>query len=149
MGGKDNSGGSTRRKHVTCAGCVVYRIVSHGHEILLIKPRHDSEKWGIPKGHVDHDERIIDCAIRETWEETGLACMPEIPLEPVHTINPREYKTVYAYVSRCLGPDEPAPIMKHEVDEVKWWSINALPPIHKYQIPLLQQAVHIISNMPQ
>lgn len=28
--------------------------------------------WGLPKGHVEENETAIDCALRETQEETGI-----------------------------------------------------------------------------
>ena len=35
-----------------------------------INPAHG--KWTFPGGYVDYGETIIDAAMRETWEETGL-----------------------------------------------------------------------------
>lgn len=134
-----------KRKHVTCAGCIVYRSVGEGLEILLIKPMRDLDAWGIPKGHKEVEESLVDCALRETWEETGLICRPDSsfdnPLGPVLTINPREYKKVYAYLALPMGSHKPDPIMKSEVDDIRWWSIDALPKLHRYQIPLITDAV--------
>lgn len=135
------------RKHVTCAGCIVYRLVGAAPEVLLIKPFADNDAWGIPKGHMDPGESLVDCAIRETYEETGLVCMPERRLSPVDTVNPREYKRVYTFLARHMGDAEPDPVMKDEVADIKWWSILDLPSIHRYQVPLLEQAVEILSTM--
>ncbi len=38
-------------------------------EFLLM--RH-ADRWDLPKGHVDPGETELQCALRETWEETGL-----------------------------------------------------------------------------
>lgn len=39
-------------------------------EFLLM--RHD-DRWDLPKGHVDPGETEMECALRELWEETGIA----------------------------------------------------------------------------
>ena len=135
------------KKHVTCAGCIVYRSVTSSVEVLLIKPRYDSHEWGIPKGHIDPGESIFDCAIRETYEETGIMCMPEHCLEPVNTVNNKEYKRLHAFIARHVGNTDPDPVMKQEVADVRWFSIHTLPKIHRYQVPLVQQAVSMLVNM--
>jgi len=45
---------------------------------LLYEPRHETD-WLWPKGGTNRDETPIDCAIRETYEETGI----KIPIEYV------------------------------------------------------------------
>lgn len=136
----------SKKKFVTCAGCVVYRDNAGIVEILLIKPRHDVDAWGICKGHKEADESMLDCAIRETWEETGLACVPEQLLDPVDTVNPTEYKRVHAYVARLVGESEPDPVMKDEVADIAWWPIDELPRLHRYQVPLIKQAQLILRS---
>jgi len=37
--------------------------------LLLQSARHQT--WGFPKGHVDGDETLLQCALREVYEETG------------------------------------------------------------------------------
>lgn len=132
---------------MTCAGCVVYRGNQPSIEVLLIKPRPESDAWGVPKGHCEEGESLIDCAIRETYEETGLACMPEQRLDPVDTVNPKEYKRVFVFLARHMGESEPEPVTKDEVDDIRWWPIDSLPRLHLYQIPLMQQAVQVLSAM--
>lgn len=39
-------------------------------EFLLMQ--HD-DRWDLPKGHVDPGETEMACALRELWEETGIA----------------------------------------------------------------------------
>jgi 8-oxo-dGTP pyrophosphatase MutT (NUDIX family) len=42
-------------------------------EILLIR-RTDNGNWAVPGGGMDLGESIIDTAVRETREETGITC---------------------------------------------------------------------------
>ena len=59
-----------RPKRETSAGGVVFRLTSEGPKFLLIKDAY--QKWGLPKGHLDHGEVPEAAARREVGEETGL-----------------------------------------------------------------------------
>jgi 8-oxo-dGTP diphosphatase len=50
----------------------VNTIVLDSGEVLLIK-RTDIPMWALPGGGVDENESLMDAAVRETEEETGLA----------------------------------------------------------------------------
>ena len=45
-------------------------ILHKGRNVLLLKD--DCGEWGIPKGHVKEDEGMLNAALRETEEETGI-----------------------------------------------------------------------------
>jgi ADP-ribose pyrophosphatase YjhB (NUDIX family) len=53
-------------------------IRDHGGRILLIK-RADNGFWAMPGGAMELGESIGQCAIRETFEETGLAATEATP----------------------------------------------------------------------
>lgn len=69
-------------KRPTRAGTII--INYNTNEILITQSygRH----WGLPKGHLEKDENCIDCAIRETLEETGIELS-------IHNL--REKKSIY------------------------------------------------------
>jgi 8-oxo-dGTP pyrophosphatase MutT (NUDIX family) len=48
-------------------------VVNDQGEILMIR-RTDNDNWAVPGGGMDLGESIIDAAIRETREETGIHC---------------------------------------------------------------------------
>jgi 8-oxo-dGTP pyrophosphatase MutT (NUDIX family) len=52
------------------AGGVLYRRKSGGVEIFLIKR---NGCWDIPKGKLESDESIPECAVREVAEELGIS----------------------------------------------------------------------------
>jgi predicted NUDIX family NTP pyrophosphohydrolase len=58
----------------------------------------DEGAWGIPKGIVEPDEQLIDAAIRECQEETGVIVQKEslIPLKPL-TIKNSKIIHAWAY----------------------------------------------------
>jgi 8-oxo-dGTP pyrophosphatase MutT (NUDIX family) len=138
-----------QKKFVVCAGCIIYRNILTQPEILLIQPREHPVEWGIPKGHMDEtDASIKECAIRETYEETGLICFPTVELTPVYTSNPREIKRVHAFLAKQLGHHRPEPITTEEVFDIRWFDINALPQIHRYQINMLAEAKTLLRYIP-
>ena len=47
-------------------------ILIEYNDMLLLERRTDSERWAIIGGSLKTDESLIDCAIRETKEETGI-----------------------------------------------------------------------------
>ena len=46
-------------------------IIDEQNRLLLIR-RSDNNRWAIPAGAMELGESMEECAIRETWEETGL-----------------------------------------------------------------------------
>lgn len=49
-------------------------IVVEGDSMLLVKHRQDGRTWWVPPGgRVEGDESLIECARRETMEETGVS----------------------------------------------------------------------------
>ena len=48
-------------------------IVNKKCELLIAHPtNHRADFWSIPKGLVEKDELLIDCAVRETYEEVNV-----------------------------------------------------------------------------
>jgi ADP-ribose pyrophosphatase YjhB (NUDIX family) len=58
-------------------------------EILLIR-RSDNQNWAVPGGAIDLGESMIQAAVRETREETGISCeitgLAGICTDPRHVI---------------------------------------------------------------
>ena len=65
---------------VLAAGILVWRTSGEEIEFLLVRnAKHGT--WGFPKGHAQPGEDLVDAAIRETEEETGIRFAP-VDLRP-------------------------------------------------------------------
>jgi len=101
---------------IRAAGCVVYRAGPDGLEVLVVhRPRYDD--WDLPKGKRDPDESDMECAIRETEEESGFRGDVEAELAAdTYRVRGRD-KVVRWYLMRCTdGSFQP----NEEVDEIRW-----------------------------
>lgn len=101
---------------VRAAGCLVYRNEPDGLEVLVVhRPRYDD--WDLPKGKCEPGETDLDCAIRETEEETGFQgeVEGELPAD-LYPVEDHD-KVVRWFLMRCTsGSFQP----NEEVDEVRW-----------------------------
>lgn len=90
------------------AGLVMWDVINGVPKILLCHPggpyfyHKDFKSWGIPKGAVETDEKVLDAAIREFEEETGISVKNQ--LHPLEKVIYKSGKTVHAYAFRGKFP---------------------------------------------
>lgn len=101
---------------VLAAGTVLYRRGSEPKLALVHRPRYDD--WSLPKGKLDRGESMPACAVRETWEETGVRCRLGARLPDVHYAVPEGRKRIEYWAAEALT----APVFEpnREIDEVRW-----------------------------
>ena len=82
---------------------------------------HNGDTWGIPGGARDSHETVLEAAIREAKEETGI---DPVHLTPIQTFSDDHgswrYDTVIAYASDELVARE----LNDESHEVRWVEID-------------------------
>lgn len=124
---------------IHAAGCVVYRNGPDGLEVLVVhRPRYDD--WDLPKGKRDPDESDMDCAIRETEEETGFRGEVEAELAADNYRVRGRDKVVRWFLMRCTdGSFQP----NEEVDEIRW-----LPPQEAHDILSYGHARSLVDALP-
>lgn len=137
--------------NLVSAGGVVYRLEDQSIEIVLcglIKPN----RWSLPKGTPNEGETIIQTAIREAQEETGLMVEAE---ESIGSINywftskdTRSHinKTVHFYLMNTTGGSTDD--HDFEFDLVEWFNVETAMQQLTFQneIRILQQAVNILGQ---
>ena len=55
-----------KNQTITAGGIILNEL----EEIVIVNQNHDS--WSLPKGHLEKGETLLETAIREIYEETGL-----------------------------------------------------------------------------
>lgn len=115
-------------------------------EFLLMK---HPKRWDLPKGHIDDGETELECALRETWEETGIP-RDAIRIDPqfrytqqyyvkyARTDGKRSLKTLILFLGWLDGEHE---IKLTEHDGYKWWPWKPPHRIQEFTIDPLLAAV--------
>ena len=111
---------------VRAAGCAVWRR-SNGEELetaLVHRPKYDD--WSLPKGKPEADEHLLQTAVREVAEETGLDIVvgrrsvrtAYDVTDPAGALVPKE---VDYWTAQWAGGDF---VPNHEVDELRWLPVD-------------------------
>lgn len=77
-------------------------LITDGNNLLICHPTHGS-KWDIPKGRREPDEELVEAAVRELKEETGLVVDPDV----LTYLGTKPYK-----------PNKNLALFKHDVTEM-------------------------------
>lgn len=132
---------------IRAAGVVLTRgSGAHAQTLALYRPlRRD---WSLPKGKLDAGEHVLDCAVRECDEESGIVPALRVPLGRQRYVVMGRQKTVeywQAQVIRDNGfvPDE-------EVSEIRWMGVDEARAMLTYRrdVDLVEQALALPPTAP-
>jgi 8-oxo-dGTP diphosphatase len=111
-------------------------VVNDRDEVLLVRRGNEPFKgcWALPGGFMEMAETIKRCAVRELEEETGIHLTEhDIKLIGVYSApnrDPRGRTVTAAYiVSEKWKTESGKPQAGDDAAEVRWWPLNALPPL--------------------
>jgi predicted NUDIX family NTP pyrophosphohydrolase len=152
------------------AGLLLYRRTAAGSfEVFLAHPggpywtSKDLGHWTIPKGEPDPDEPLLDAALREFAEETGLPAPPGPYLDLGHIVQ-KGGKHVHAWAA--AGDADPALVRSNtcriewpprsrrlievpEIDRCAWFDPDeARRRIKETQIPLIDRLAEALARSP-
>lgn len=106
---------------------------SRGHVLLGLRrgTAFGDGRWHVPAGHLEEDESVHQCAVREAREELGIAIRPD-RLSLLYTLHQRDPDDRHSRMQLFFGVDaHDGQIANREPDrcaELGWWSPAALPP---------------------
>ena len=119
------------RRELSAGGLIWRRRPNGAVEMVLVRPTGKST-WVLPKGHVEPGESVLEAALREANEESGLQVVAGEPLGQVSYLYSwrdrpdarliRIFKRVHFYLMQCVGGDP----RDHddEIEEVVWLAID-------------------------
>lgn len=100
--------------------------------VLLVKGWKKNANWSFPRGKINKDEKDLDCAVREVYEETGYdikgaGLVPDESEAKYISVTIRE-QDVGLYVFRSVPMDvDFQPKTRKEISKVKWYKLADLP----------------------
>lgn len=105
------------------AGIIASRTVNHDLEFLFVLSRW-SRRWGFPKGHAEIGESVLDTAIREAQEETGMLFRISPTSQRVN-INKTTYYLILDANLNCENYSfTPKPIDTTEIMVCRWMTLQ-------------------------
>ncbi|RDW63010.1 decapping enzyme complex catalytic subunit DCP2 [Aspergillus mulundensis] len=105
-------------------------------EVVLVKGWKKGANWSFPRGKINKDEKDLDCAIREVYEETGYdvreaGLVPDDEIVKYIEITMRE-QHMRLYVFRGVPQDAYfEPRTRKEISKIEWWKLSDLPTLKK------------------
>lgn len=113
-------------------------------ELLFIMRR---SKWDLPKGHLTENESILECALREIREETGLGAGKVIfVLKPTYHIYKLDeqwiLKETHWYIFNYTGEGKPVPQKSEDITEIRWFNREKIKYVHQNTWPSISDVIN-------
>ncbi|KAJ9364218.1 hypothetical protein DTO280E4_1981 [Paecilomyces variotii] len=105
-------------------------------EVVLVKGWKKGANWSFPRGKINKDEKDIDCAIREVYEETGFdlreagLVKDEKEMKYIEITMREQHMRLYVF----RGVPKNAyfePRTRKEISKIEWYKLSDLPTLKK------------------
>jgi ADP-ribose pyrophosphatase YjhB (NUDIX family) len=120
----------------------VHLLFFHSGKVLLLRrfqTGYMDGHYSVPAGHLDGGETVIQAAIREAREETGLTLEPAaLKFACVFHRNEGEERVDF-FVTVASWHGEPVNTEPGKCDDLRWFKLNALP---ENIVPYVRQGIH-------
>lgn len=119
----------------------VKTLIFYNNKLLLVRIGYSHKKWVLPGGAVDRGEEVMDAAVRELYEESGLRVSA---LDHIGTrFYQEEYKddTVHYFFGHTDIDD--VTIDDQEIIDAGWFLLDELP---KERSPRVDKAIELYNN---
>ncbi|PGH36900.1 mRNA-decapping enzyme subunit 2 [[Emmonsia] crescens] len=105
-------------------------------EVVLVKGWKKNANWSFPRGKINKDEKDLDCAIREVYEETGFdiraAGLVKDEKKMKYIEIPMREQNMRLYVLRGVPMDTNfEPRTRKEISKIEWYKLSELPTLKK------------------
>jgi mRNA-decapping enzyme subunit 2 len=105
-------------------------------EVVLVKGWKKGANWSFPRGKINKDEKDIDCAIREVYEETGFdireagLVKEEKDVKYIEITMREQHMRLYVFRGVPLDTQF-APRTRKEISKIEWYKLSELPTLKK------------------
>lgn len=105
--------------------------------VVLVKGWKKQAKWSFPRGKINKDEKDLDCAVREVYEETGFdiqaaGLVPENEEDAKYIEMSLREQHMRLYVFRSVPMDTYfEPRTRKEISKIDWYKLADLPTLKK------------------
>ena len=105
--------------------------------VVLVKGWKKGAKWSFPRGKINKDEKDLDCAVREVYEETGFdvkaaGLVPEDEESVKYIDVSLREQQMRLYVFRGVSTDTHfEPKTRKEISKIQWYRLSDLPTLKK------------------
>ena len=135
-------------KHFTLIEAAGGILQNHEKEILVI---YRLNKWDLPKGKLEEDEKLEACAVREVEEETGATNikLKKKAGETYHTYNAygkHFLKISHWYYMSCSGVQNLVPQAVEDITALKWVAPQNLEEVLSNTYPSVKDILSVFGS---
>lgn len=116
-------------------------------QVVLVKGWKKGANWSFPRGKINKDEKDLDCAIREVYEETGFDikeagfAKEEKDMKYIEIAMREQHMRLYVF--RGIPMDTRfEPRTRKEISKIEWYKLSDLPTLRKNK----QHEEHLVAN---
>ena len=100
-------------------------------EVVLVKGWKKAANWSFPRGKINKDERDIDCAIREVYEETGYdvraaGLVDEAQAKYIEVTMREQHMKLFVFAGVPMNTHF-EPRTRKEISKIQWYKLTELP----------------------
>ncbi|KAF3483446.1 mRNA-decapping enzyme 2 [Arthroderma uncinatum] len=105
-------------------------------EVVLVKGWKKGANWSFPRGKINKEEKDLDCAVREVYEETGFDIRAAGLIQNEQDVKyieiPMREQNMRLYVLRGVPKDTHfEPRTRKEISKIEWYKLSDLPTLKK------------------
>lgn len=109
--------------------------------ILLVKHTYGRKSWHLPGGGAEANESVVETAVRETYEETGLQVVAT-HITGIYYDPGQDFLILVFLCRSSNGRFEPLCPDLRKISECAFWPLDALPkPINDFTIRRINDAL--------
>ena len=105
-------------------------------EVVLVKGWKKNANWSFPRGKINKDEKDLDCAIREVYEETGFDIHAaelignEDNVKFIEVTMREQHMRLYVFRGVPMNTNF-EPRTRKEISKIQWYKLSELPTLKK------------------